>query len=812
MTFRREWFKTYTPFTSDHPIYLGDNSTLLAEGMGDIEIQAYVDGGWYNTYIRNVLYSPQLKKNLYSLSTSTRRGFNVIIKHDKLQIFMDNDLKAVGVRHDSLYRMLFKVTSSSQGYITSENKLQLWHERLAHLPVATLREMATKGLVDGLQPQDLEGEFFFCEGCQLGKAHRKSCYPSDGKNYQLDITYAVSQVSKFLEYPGPAHCTTVKNIFRYLKGMGTLFTGQDQLVGYSDSDFARDVDSRKSTTGYAFMMNGGTVSWASQRQPIIALSTTESEYIAACSAAKELIWIRRLLQGIGCDITKETELYIDNQAAIKLVENPVFHKRTKHIDVRYHFIRSKHEEDASMYGIGDNSLDKPLGEVDITFSPHYSNMLFTAKALILNKITCNLPNFVMERNNQLRKFWELDSIPPCTQPILTKEEMDCEQHFKTNVLRTTTGRYQVYYMPHHCVLKEESTTTNLRVVFDASACSDDSPSLNKALHIDPKLQTDIFDLLLRFRTFFVALSADIEKMYRQILIHPDDSDYQRVLWRDSPSDAIQEYKLTTITYGTACAPYLAIRTLHQLADDEAMNYPVASEIVKRDFYVDDLLTGADTVEEAQGLIRQIIALLAEGGFPIRKWVSNSPKILEFLPKDQKGINQSFDFKDLPSVKLLGILWDPTLDSFTIRIEAILNSRPLLPLDSNFDSYEALTPSHFLIGSPILAIPDEVVDDLNHISRWKCIQSMKISFWKKWSQDYLNLLQARPRWHRTHQDLQSGQLVLMKQDSTPPHHWPLARIIKTYKGPDGHVRVVDLKTPKNVLKRPITKIAPLPFKE
>ncbi|UYV77122.1 hypothetical protein LAZ67_14003359 [Cordylochernes scorpioides] len=368
------WFKTYTPFTSDHPIYLGDNSTLLAEGMGDIEIQAYVAGGWYNTYIRNVLYSPQLKKNLYSLSTSTRRGFNVIIKHDKLQIFMDNDLKAVGVRHDGLYRMLFKVTSSSQGYITSENKLQLWHERLAHLPVATLREMATKGLVDGLQPQDLEGDFFFCEGCQLGKAHRKSCYPSDGKNYQLvpmdpsviltkqdcptpeqkekmpkfpfreavgslmfascvsrpDITYAVSQ-----------------NIFRYLKGtphMGILFTGQDQLVGYSDSDFARDVDSRKSTTGYAFMMNGGTVSWASQRQPIIALSTTESEYIAACSAAKELIWIRRLLQGIGCDITKETELYIDNQAAIKLVENPVFHKRTKHIDVRYHFIRSKHEE------------------------------------------------------------------------------------------------------------------------------------------------------------------------------------------------------------------------------------------------------------------------------------------------------------------------------------------------------------------------------------------------------------------------------------------------------------------------------------
>ncbi|UYV82947.1 hypothetical protein LAZ67_22001474 [Cordylochernes scorpioides] len=1177
--------------------------------------------------------------------------------------------------------------------------------------------------------------------------------------------------------------------------------------------------------------------------------------------------------------------------------------------------------DASM--LADPTFDKPA-PIDIIIGADIAPSLYTGQVRFQNErgpTACNsklgwlLSGKIMAQqsdgslnhsvltfcatsiDNQLRKFWELDSIPPCTQPILTKEEMDCEQHFKTNVSRTTTGRYQVrlpfrvtpnfgnsrrvafkrflslenkllkseqlysryklfmkhysslnhmqiisavdipkspsqvYYMPHHCVLKEESTTTNLRVVFDASACSDDSPSLNKALHIGPKLQTDIFDLLLRFQTFFVALSADIEKMYRQILIHPDDSDYQRVLWCDSPSDAIQEYKLTTITYGTACAPYLAIRTLHQLADDEAMNYPVASEIMKRDFYVDDLLTGADTVEEAQVLIRQIIALLAEGGFPIRKWVSNSPKILDFLPKDQKGINQSFDFKDLPSVKLLGILWDPSLDSFTIRvkppdiqvnskrsllsliariydplgwmaplviifkimlqklwakgcnwderlpeciqrqwtgiegdinqlnkisipryipcrnsfltlelhgfcdssekayaaviyvksckhdgsidisliasktkvapikalslprlelcsalllanlfvavkeslslhfdqiflwsdstialnwikseskrwktfvanrvstiqrktpphswfhvpgsenpadlatrgltpaqlvdnqlwwqgphwlqdpsvnsyidlppsdelspetlieerstisvyhsimgpmpelllkysswirtvdvmafclrfisnckstnkslnrflsaseihnatvkiiiliqnqdfiqdigwlrnkgsvsgksnlrflnpfldadgilrvggrlqhsnldynrkhpiilpkrhhctdliiehyhkqslhsglqttlsmisqkywiisckaavkrvlnrcitcfkhrsktvtqimgelplervvpsrpfqrvgvdlagpiitkpmlkrskilfktyivlficfttkaihlevvsdltaeafiatlrrftsrrglpsdifsdnasnfklanrvlldfyreldiqnfcaqrgirwhfippsaphfgglweagiksvkshlikvtksailnfeefytlltqIEAILNSRPLLPLDSNFDSYEALTPSHFLIGSPILAILDEVVDDLSHISRWKCIQSMKNSFWKKWSQDYLNLLQARPRWHRTHQDLQSGQLVLMKQDSTPPHHWPLARIIKTYKGPDGHVRVVDLKTPKNVLKRPITKIDPLPFKE
>ncbi|UYV61534.1 hypothetical protein LAZ67_1005199 [Cordylochernes scorpioides] len=241
MTFRREWFKTYTPFTSDHPIYLGDNSTLLAEGMGDIEIQAYVDGGWYNTYIRNVLYSPQLKKNLYSLSTSTRRGFNVIIKHDKLQIFMDNDLKAVGVRHDDLYRMHFKVTSSSQGYITSENKLQLWHERLAHLPVATLREMATKGLLDGLQPQDLEGEFFFCEGCQLGKAHRKSCYPSDGKNYQLGVRDANLAAARGDVTTGSAAATSSNGVARVL-GNWADYT-EDPSPG-ADEDFTV-IKSRK---------------------------------------------------------------------------------------------------------------------------------------------------------------------------------------------------------------------------------------------------------------------------------------------------------------------------------------------------------------------------------------------------------------------------------------------------------------------------------------------------------------------------------------------------------------------------------------
>ncbi|UYV74110.1 hypothetical protein LAZ67_11002138 [Cordylochernes scorpioides] len=177
---------------------------------------------------------------------------------------------------------------------------------------------------------------------------------------------------------------------------------------------------------------------------------------------------------------------------------------------------------------------------------------------------------------------------------------------------------------------------------------------------------------------------------------------------------------------------------------------------------------------------------------------------------QRGIRWHFI---PPSAPHFGGLWEAGIKSVEshlikvtksaflcriLHIEAILNSRPILPFDSNFNSYEALTPSQQQQQQqqkPLLRtsrpIKDSPVYRVNsHISRWKCIQSMKNSFWKQWSQDYLNLLQARPRWHKTHQDLQSGQLVLMKQDSTPPHHWPLARIIKTYKGPDGHVRVVE----------------------
>lgn len=161
-----------------------------------------------------------------------------------------------------------------------------------------------------------------------------------------DIAYAVNLVSRYVSNPGTIHVNAVKRIIRYLictRDKSIVYDCNSELVGYSDSDFAGDLDSRKSNTGYIFLMNGGPVTWASRKQNTTALSTTESEYMAASDAAKEILWLKQFLLDIG-EPQNYVTLYIDNQSAIKLIHNPVFHKRSKHIDVRYNFIREKVDE------------------------------------------------------------------------------------------------------------------------------------------------------------------------------------------------------------------------------------------------------------------------------------------------------------------------------------------------------------------------------------------------------------------------------------------------------------------------------------
>ena len=159
-----------------------------------------------------------------------------------------------------------------------------------------------------------------------------------------DITEAVGLVSKFNSKPTEAHLTAAKRILRYLKGTLNLalkYQKSDNgmlMTGYSDADWASDPDDRHSTTRHLFVIAGGTVSWLSKKQAIVALSTTKAEYVALCSAAQEAVWLRRMLYELGTLSEKPTVLMEDNQGAIALSQNPVEHARTKHIEIRYHFI------------------------------------------------------------------------------------------------------------------------------------------------------------------------------------------------------------------------------------------------------------------------------------------------------------------------------------------------------------------------------------------------------------------------------------------------------------------------------------------
>eukprot|EP00253_Pinus_taeda_P028593 PITA_28593 len=159
-----------------------------------------------------------------------------------------------------------------------------------------------------------------------------------------DISFAVGILSRFMQKPCEGHSSTTKSVLRYLKGtqdFGIKYTQVDDfiLIGYSDSDFDGDKETRVSTSGYATSLGSGAVSWRSRKQSVPADSTIEVEYMAVAEATKEIVWLRKILEYFQVEQVQSTPLMIDNTSAINLAKNPKFHDRTKHINTKYHLIR-----------------------------------------------------------------------------------------------------------------------------------------------------------------------------------------------------------------------------------------------------------------------------------------------------------------------------------------------------------------------------------------------------------------------------------------------------------------------------------------
>ncbi|XP_065084349.1 uncharacterized protein LOC135706631 [Ochlerotatus camptorhynchus] len=226
---------------------------------------------------------------------------------------------------------------------------------------------------------------------------------------------------------------------------------------------------------------------------------------------------------------------------------------------------------------------------------------------------------------------------------------------------------QRYYLPHHAVLRPSSSSTKCRVVFDASAkSSSEKLSLNEVLQVGPVVQNDLHFIVLRFRKFKIAFSGDVAKMYRQVLQALQDRRFLRIFWRPHPSQKLRVLELCTVTYGTASAPYLATRCLVQLVEEEGEFFPIASRIVKEETYMDDVLSGADSVEDAIEAQQQLKQLLGRGGFPIHKWCSNSKEFLERIPVEDQEKRVPLEERDVnEAIKVLGLLWDPNADTLYI---------------------------------------------------------------------------------------------------------------------------------------------------
>ncbi|XP_044779744.1 uncharacterized protein LOC123327397 [Drosophila simulans] len=228
-----------------------------------------------------------------------------------------------------------------------------------------------------------------------------------------------------------------------------------------------------------------------------------------------------------------------------------------------------------------------------------------------------------------------------------------------------------FYLPHHAVIKLDSLTTKCRVVFDGSGKDSSGVSLNDRLHIGPPIQRDLFGVCLRFRQHQYVLCADVEKMFRGIKVFKPHTNFQRIVWRTTENEPLLHFRLLTVTYGLAPSPFLAVRVLKQLADDHGHEYPAAAHALLHDAYVDDIPTGANTFEELMILKDELIALLDKGKFKLRKWSSNSWRILKSLPEEDRCfepirlLNKSA--ADSP-VKVLGIQWNPGKDVLYLNLK------------------------------------------------------------------------------------------------------------------------------------------------
>lgn len=362
---------------------------------------------------------------------------------------------------------------------------------------------------------------------------------------------------------------------------------------------------------------------------------------------------------------------------------------------------------------------------------HHTHFGWTVSGCIDDKQAGEIlySNCVSSIDQQLELFWKIEE--PAIVSTQTMEHEKCNEHFENNYRRLENGQFSValplkidrskitsnrkrallafyrlekscdsetwtqyvqfmkeyeelghmslvsvsdlklpaYYIPHRCVIRPDASSTKLRVVFNASSKDGNGVSLNEACMVGPIIQPELFDVIMRFRGFKVAFTADVEKMFRSIVVDKSDCDLQRIFWRPKPNDPVKEYRLETVTYGVASSPFLATKCLDKLAESVVETQPEVAEAIRRCTYMDDFFGGGDSEEEAIRLQSSIHELLSSAGFKLRKYSSNSQRLLNHLELRQKDCANSNElFLNLSELgAALGLIWKPKEDYFCLKL-------------------------------------------------------------------------------------------------------------------------------------------------
>ena len=264
--------------------------------------------------------------------------------------------------------------------------------------------------------------------------------------------------------------------------------------------------------------------------------------------------------------------------------------------------------------------------------------------------------------NTEKRLCRYPEIGKCYSDVINQYEA---KGYIRKVPETEKKPRESWYLPHFAVIRPEKETTKTRIMFDASAKSH-GISLNDAIHQGPKLQRELFSVLLRFRKRPIVLVCDIAEMYLRISVAPEDRPFHRFLWRSLDQTRKPDvYEFNRVVFGVNSSPFQAQFVTQEHAQKHKEQFPMAAETILST-YMDNSMDSTSDDQTGIELYRQLSELWGRAGMPARKWLWNSPKVLEKIPVDDRAPEVDLDQGHLPSVKTLGVLWVAEEDMFTYK--------------------------------------------------------------------------------------------------------------------------------------------------